>query len=125
MAFRIPTLGVISALLLAFLQAPESHVHEHDSTQHHLGGFFHTHFLHLRTSHSTHPEIRPLDPDDDAVFQHWFFATQNAPQVLHFILCAIPLLPPPVQSEWRAEIIRPSSHDPPGLAILPPRSPPV
>jgi hypothetical protein len=123
--FRISTLGVISLLLLAFLQAPFAHVHEHESTQRHAGAFLHTHFGHIQADHHSRPELRDLDPDDDAVFQHWFAAAQNAQQSLNFILCVVPFLPPPVQSEWRAEIVRPSAHDPPVLVLLPPRSPPV
>jgi hypothetical protein len=124
--FRISTLGVIPLLLLAFLQAPFAHVHEHESTQRHAGAFFHTHFAHIRVDHPVHhPELKDLDPDDDAIFQHWFSATQNAPQALNIILRVVPFLPPPVQSEWRAETVRPSAHDPPAIVLLPPRSPPA
>ncbi|MGI9070884.1 MAG: hypothetical protein ACR2JB_06060 [Bryobacteraceae bacterium] len=125
MGFRISTSGVILALLAAFMQAPFSHVHEHESTQHHRSGFFHTHLAHAHAHHSAQPELRDLDPNDDAVFQHWFSPTQTAPQVLNFILIAVPALLPPVSNEWRAEAIHPSAHDPPGLIALPPRSPPA
>jgi hypothetical protein len=123
--FRIFTSGVIPLLLLAFLQAPFAHVHEHESTQRHAGAFLHTHFAHIRADHPGRPELKGLDPDDDAVFQHWFSATPNAPLVLNVSLCVVPLLQPPAQSQWRAEFVRPNAHDPPALAILPPRSPPA
>jgi hypothetical protein len=63
-------------LALTFLQAPFLHVHEHEETQRHPGGFFHSHFLHhhhLAASKSA--EFSGLDPDDDAVYQQWFSAT--------------------------------------------------
>src|ERR1700692_4238128 len=63
-------------LALTFVQAPFLHVHEHESTEHHPHGFFHTHFPHHHhLSASKLAEFRGLDPDDDAVFQQWFSAT--------------------------------------------------
>jgi hypothetical protein len=123
--FRLSTFGVILALLAAFMQAPCAHVHEHESTQHHAGSLFHTHFAHARVQDSNQAELRDIDPDDDAVFQQWFSATQNTAQVLTIVLSAAPVLPAPVPNEWRTETVQPNSHDPPTLAILPPRSPPV
>jgi len=123
--FRLSTFGVILVLLAAFMQAPFSHVHEHESTQHHAGGLFHTHFAHARVHDSSQAELRDLDPDDDAVFQQWFSATPNTPQVLTIVLSVAPVLPVPVPNEWRPETVQPSAHDPPTLTILPPRSPPA
>jgi hypothetical protein len=123
--FQLSTPGVILALLLAFVQAPISHVHEHESTQHHGGSLLHVHLAHVHAHHSAQPELRDLDPNDDAVFQQWFSATQIAPQVLTIILSAVPAVPLPLSNKWRAEAIRPSAHDPPQLVALPPRSPPA
>ena len=125
MGFRLSTFGVILSLLAAFMQAPCSHIHEHESTQHHAGMLFHTHFAHISMHHSAQAELRNLDPDDDAVFQQWFSATQNTPQVLTIVLSTAPVLPTPVPNEWRAETVQPNAHDPPELTILPPRSPPA
>jgi hypothetical protein len=121
---RISTPGVILTLLAAFLQAPFSHVHEHVSTQHHSGGLFHTH-THVRVHSSGQAELRDLDPNDDAVFQQWFSAAPHTPQLLTIVLSVVPVLSVPVANEWRSEAIRPSGHDPPTLATLPPRSPPI
>jgi len=122
---RLSTFGVILALLAAFIQAPCSHVHEHESTQHHAGNLFHTHFTHVHRHHSAQAELRDLDPNDDAVFQQWFSATQITPQVLTIVLSVAPVLPTPVTNEWREETVQHNAHDPPSIAILPPRSPPV
>jgi hypothetical protein len=124
-AFRLSTFGVILALLAAFVQAPCSHVHEHESTQHHTGSLLHTHFAHVHIHHSAQAELRDLDPDDDAVFQQWFSATQNTPQVLYVVLSTVPVLPAPVPNQWRAETVQPNAHAPPELVALPPRSPPA
>jgi hypothetical protein len=124
-ACRLSTFGVILALLVAFIQAPCSHVHEHESTQHHAGSLLHTHFGHLSVHHSIKPELRDIDPDDDAVFQQWFSATQNTPQVVTIVLSVVPVLPVPVPNEWRADTVQPNAHAPPELTTLPPRSPPA
>src|ERR1700674_5373799 len=61
-------------LLLASLEAPFLHTHQHEATQRHPGAFFH---LHVRSAHavSTGREFRTLDPDEDALYQAWFSAT--------------------------------------------------
>ena len=57
------------------LDVPFLHVHEHEETQRHQGGFFQTHFPHHHPlSASKSPELRGLDPDDDAVYQQRFSA---------------------------------------------------
>jgi hypothetical protein len=97
--FRLSTFGVILALLVAFIQAPCSYVHEHESTQHHAGSLFHIHLPHLRAHHSAQAELRDLDPDYDAVFQQWFSAAQNTPQVFTIVLSDGLVLPAPVPNE--------------------------
>jgi hypothetical protein len=123
--FRLSTFGAILSLLAAFIQAPCSHVHEHESTQHHAGSLLHTHFANLRVHHAAQPELRDLDPDDDAVFQQWFSATSTTTQVLSVVLSIAPVLPAPTPNEWLAETVQPNSHDPPELAIIRPRPPPA
>ncbi len=58
------------ALLVAFLEAPFLHIHQHEATQQHPGAFLH---FHLKTAHAfgKSAELRPLDPDDDALTENW------------------------------------------------------
>jgi hypothetical protein len=113
-------------LALTFVQAPFLHVHEHESTEHHPHGFFHTHFPHrhhLLASKSA--EFRGLDPDDDAVFQQWFSATLgdlSTPVCIPICICTIV---PPHSSEPFLEPSILSGHDPPRRSRSTPRSPPV
>jgi hypothetical protein len=113
------------ALALTFVQAPFLHVHEHEDTQRHPGGFFHTHFPHRYLSASKSPEVRGLDPDDDAVFQQWFSATISD----HSIPAFIPTFAYTIAPVWSPEpFLEPnilSGHDPPRLSRAAPRSPPV
>ena len=113
-------------LVLTFVQAPFLHVHEHEDTQRHPGGFFHTHFPHHHhLSASKFPELRDLDPDDDAVFQHWFSATLKDVSTPVFI----PVFVYTATLTWSSEpLLEPnilSGHDPPCLSHSAPRSPPV
>jgi|SRR5882762_1000294 len=113
-------------LALTFIQAPFSHVHEHEETQRHRGGFFHTHFSHhhhLSASNTT--EVSGLDPDDDAVFQHWFSATVSDFSTPVFILTYAYAVVPTWTSEPFLEPEILSGHDPPRLTCTSPRSPPV
>jgi hypothetical protein len=115
------------ALMLTFIQAPFMHVHAHEETQRHRGGFFHTHFSHHHhhLSASKTAEVSDLDPDDDAIFQHWFSATVSdfsTPALLPaFVYAVVPT--------WTSEpFLAPeilSGHDPPRLTCTAPRSPPV
>jgi hypothetical protein len=112
-------------LALTFLQAPFLHVHEHESTGHHPHPFFHTHFPHHHILNSKSPEFRGLDPDDDAVFQHWFSATISDLSTAVFIPTFVYGVAPSCSSEpFVGSDIR-SGHDPPRLSCAAPRSPPV
>jgi hypothetical protein len=113
-------------LALTFFQAPFLHVHEHESTEHHPHGFFHTHFPHHHhLSASKSPEFRGLDPDDDAVFQQWFSATLGELSTPVFIPTFIYTAAPARSSEPFVELNIRSGHDPPRLLRAAPRSPPV
>jgi hypothetical protein len=112
-------------LALTFLQAPFLHVHEHQSTEHHPHGFFHTHFPHSHSSAPKSAEFRGLDPDEDAVFQQWFSATINDLSTPVFILTSIYTVAPPRSSEPFFEPNILSGHDPPHRSNSSPRSPPV
>lgn len=113
------------ALLLAFVQAPFLHVHEHESTEHHQGALFHTHFGHVSVTHSTQPELRDLDPDDDALFQSWFSVSATDAGFTPVILTSSFCVPSPRITNWRAVDIEPSAHGPPLLNATNPRPPPV
>jgi hypothetical protein len=113
-------------LALTFVQAPFLHIHEHEETQRHRGGFFHTHFSHhhhLSASKAT--EVSGLDPDDDAVFQHWFSATVSDFSTPVFVLTYAYAVVPTRTSEPFLEPEILSGHDPPRLTCRSPRSPPV
>jgi len=112
-------------LALTFLQAPFLHVHEHESTEHHPHGFFHTHFSHHHVLASKSAEFHGLDPDDDAVFQQWFSATINDLSTPVFILTSIYTIAPIRSSEPFFEPNILSGHDPPRRSHSSPRSPPV
>jgi hypothetical protein len=112
-------------LALTFVQAPFLHVHGHEDTQRHPGGFFHTHFPHHHLSTSKSPEFRGLDPDDDAVFQQWFSVTISDLSTPAFIPTFIYILAPTSSSEPFLEPNILSGHDPPRLSRSAPRSPPV
>jgi len=114
------------SLVLTFLQAPFLHVHQHEETQRHRGGFFHTHFpRHHHVSTSKSPELSDLDPDDDAVFQHWFSATVSDFSTPVFIPTFAYTFAPTWSSEPFLEPDILSGHDPPRLTCTSPRSPPV
>jgi hypothetical protein len=129
--YYIPVRFCVSILMnfvlaLTFFQAPFLHVHEHESTEHHPHGFFHTHFPHHHhLSDSKSAEFRGLDPDDDAVFQQWFSATLGELATPAFIPTFIYAVAP----TWSSEpLLKPnilSGHDPPRLSHAAPRSPPI
>jgi hypothetical protein len=110
---------------LTFLQAPFLHVHEHESTENHSHRFFHTHFQQHHFSVSKSPEFRGLDPDDDAVFQHWFSATIKDLFSPVFMLTSIYTVVPIRLSEPFLEPNILSGHDPPRRSRSSPRSPPI
>lgn len=113
-------------LALTFVQAPFLHVHAHEETQRHRGGFFHTHFPHYHhLSASKTADVSDLDPDDDAVFQHWFSATVSefsTPAFLPAFVFAV--VPMQISEPFLAPEIL-SGHDPPRLTCTAPRSPPA
>jgi hypothetical protein len=112
-------------LALMFLQAPFLHVHEHEDTQRHPGGFFHTHFPHHHVLASKSPELRGLDPDDDAVLQQWFSATASDLSTPVFIATTVYSAAPAWSSEPFLETNILGGHDPPRRSRSAPRSPPV
>ncbi len=100
------------SLALTFMQAPFLHVHQHEETQRHRGRFF-------------HPEISDLDPDDDAIFQHWYSATFSDLSTPAFVPTFVYAFVPVTSSEPFLEPDILSGHDPPRLTCTSPRSPPV
>jgi len=112
-------------LALTFLQAPFLHVHQHESTEHHPHGFFHTHFPHHRLSVPKSAEFRGFDPDDDAVSEQWFSATISNLSTPAFIPTFVYTVAPTRSSEPFLEPDILSGHDPPRLSRAAPRSPPI
>jgi hypothetical protein len=122
---RCISIQMTFVLALMFLQAPFLHIHAHESTEHHPHGFFHTHFPHHRLSSAKSLEFDGFDPDDDAMFQHWFSATLGDQSAQVFI----PTFVYTVVLTWSVEpLLEPdilSGHDPPLRSRSAPRSPPV
>jgi hypothetical protein len=112
-------------LALAFVEAPFLHVHEHEETQRHAGGFFHIHFPHHHLSASKRSQFSGLDPDDDAVYQRWFSATISDLSTPAFIPTFVYTFTPTWSSEPLLEPDILSGHDPPLRSRSAPRSPPV
>ena len=113
------------ALLVAFVQAPFLHTHQHESTQRHAGAFLH---FHLKSSHSVgrSPELRGLDPNEDAQYQAWFSATATDSGSMTTVIHAEPFtLPAPEHRGWSTETPLRTGHDPPLLSPRSPRAPPV
>jgi hypothetical protein len=112
-------------LLLASLEAPFLHTHQHEATQRHPGAFFH---LHVRSAHavSAGHEFRTLDPDEDAQYQAWFSATPTNSVSIPAVILAEPFsLPLPERNRGSVEAPLQIGHDPPLLVLKSPRAPPV
>ena len=113
-------------LAVLVLQAPFLHVHEHESTAHHPHAFLHTHFPHHhRLSNSKSPELRGLDPDDDAVFEQWFSVTIGEFSTPDFIPTFVYTVAPTRSPETFLEPTILSGHDPPPRSRSAPRTAPV
>jgi len=113
------------ALLVAFVEAPFLHTHQHEATQRHAGAFLH---FHVRSAHpiGRSPEFRGLDPNEDAQYQAWFSATATDSGSMIPVIHAEPFsLPAPEPSEWSIETPRRTGHDPPLISPRSPRAPPV
>jgi hypothetical protein len=120
----LTAIPVSLALLLAFVQAPFLHTHQHEATQRHAGPLFH---LHLKLFHATSrgSEFRALDPDDDALSQSWFADTPHDPGSSPVILAVRLGVSAPEHSGWTVGPPPQMGHDPPLLCIKNPRAPPA
>lgn len=114
------------AVLLAFVQAPSAHIHEHEATERHDGSFLHLHVPHIEVPDSDGPEWRDLDPDDDAQSLNWASLAPSyeglVPVVLRECTVIVPVL---AIANWQMTDLRPSAHDPPTSRATPPRAPPI
>jgi len=112
------------ALLLAFVEAPFLHVHQHEATQRHPGAVLH---WHLKSVHAvgSGPEVRGLDPDDDAQFQDWFSATGTDSELTVVVLTERFYIFGPGHNGWTVEAPLQVGHDPPILDAQNPRAPPA
>jgi hypothetical protein len=89
------------------------------------GAFIHAHFLHIEGHHSSKPELRDLDPDDDAQFQKWFAATTGDSAFSAVILTSLFSVPRPAVNNRPVIPIEPNAHGPPSSTATIPRAPPV
>lgn len=112
--------------MLAFMQAPSLHVHQHESTEGHEGDLLHTHVAHFEAPPSGQPEWRDIDPDDDARFVEWIAKGRADSGFAHVAVTSADIaFPLPVLSECQTIIHQPRTHDPPVFHIFRPRAPPV
>jgi hypothetical protein len=126
LALRLISVLLNAVLLLAFVQAPSSHIHAHESTARHVAALLHTHVPHVERPRSHRTEWRGLDPDEDARFLSWFVASRAQYGFAPVILTACKIPAPLFEvSEWQTTKLRPSAHDPPTLDATTPRAPPV
>lgn len=123
---RISTSVLLSlALLVAFVEAPFLHTHQHEATQRHAGAFLH---FHLKSANpiGRSPEFRGLDPNEDAQYQAWFSATTTDSGTMAPVVYAEPFsVPIPESNGWSNETPLRTGHDPPLLSPRIPRAPPV
>lgn len=113
------------ALLLAFVQAPFMHTHLHEATQKHAGAFLHVHFT-SASPVSTSPELRTLDPNEDALYEGWFSAPPvDFGSITPLIQVEPFALPLPELGGWTLETPLQVGHDPPLLCRKSPRGPPA
>lgn len=112
------------ALLVAFLEAPFLHVHQHEATQRHPGAFLH---FHLRTVHvfGSSPDFRGLDPNDDALSENWVSAHPIVLDFSPFILAERSSLAQPEHEGCTFDAPLSTGPDPPLIAAKSPRAPPV
>jgi hypothetical protein len=123
---RISTSVVLNlALLVAFVEAPFLHTHQHEATQRHAGAFLHFH-LKSAIPIGRSPEFRGLDPNDDAQYQAWFPAPPTDSGTMVPVIYSEPFaVPIPESSGWSIETPQRTGHDPPLLSRRIPRAPPV
>jgi hypothetical protein len=121
-----PLISILAnlALLVAFLEAPFLHIHQHEATQRHPGAFLH---FHLKTLHfaGSGPEFQSLDPDDDVLLQTWVSASPINSGLIPIILAEPFLLTVPEQSGWTVDAPPHTGHDPPLILLQNPRAPPL
>lgn len=116
---------LVAALMLAFAQAPFEHVHQHEETEHHAGAFLHAHFERLAAATPACPELRDLDPDEDAQCQDWFSATHAETGLVPVILAEVFVVAPQQSSVWLTRAPEPTANGPPRNGAAPSRAPPV
>jgi hypothetical protein len=113
------------AVLIAYVEAPFLHTHQHEATQRHPGPFLH---FHLKSAHdaSRTREFRSLDPNEDAQYQTWFRATTPESGSSPAVIPTGPFVLPALQSSARvADPPLPAGHDPPFIGPKNFRAPPA
>ena len=120
----------VALIAAALLQAPFAHVHSHGEDHDHAGGFAHAHLgspnpLSLHTNHEFEVELEAADEDESAVYVEW---TPEAVQQIDVVYAEAPMAPlwlVTYESAGTVVEFEPASNGPPGLRLLPARSPPV
>ena len=116
--------ALVSAMLVgASLQAPFAHVHPGDPDHHHATGFVHDH-LAVHEHHDEGTEIEAHDDDEFAIFLEWAPAAAQRVVVTYFEVPATPAVEPTMALVGAAPEFTPRANSPPGVRLLPARSPP-
>ncbi len=112
------------AVLVAFVDAPFLHVHQHEATQRHPGAFLH---FHLKTAHAfgNSAELRSLDPDDDALTENWVSVHPIVPDLSPLMLGEQFCLVEPEQGGCTVDVPISTGPDPPLISTRIPRAPPA
>lgn len=118
-------LGIFACLLMAFLQAPFIHTHDHAPDHDHSDGLAHAHF-HLNQSVPPGPVFTAPDAYGTARVDNWFVFEGKPRLIVDVGLpeCVLALAPPPVCTHGLIQPV-PCNHDPPQILILRSRAPPA
>jgi len=120
----------VALMAAASFQAPFAHVHPHGEDHDHAGGFGHAHLgapnqVSVHAGHKSGAELEDVEEKESAVYLEW---TPEAVQQIDVIYAEAPMAPLWLVTYERVGTVvefEPASNGPPGLRLLPARSPPV
>src|SRR5215510_11225323 len=124
---KLIAMAAAGALQWAAFLAPFMHVHLDDHvTAHHAGHAMHAH-LSEHAQHATHHDGLEIEvPDDDrAIYPQVFVAVEAGSVELPAIVADTFQVPVAAERSAQRPIDVAHGHDPPVIASLPPRAPPV
>lgn len=119
---QVSALAATLVLLMSFAEAPSAHVHRRDPDHRHATAMPHSH---LRLLSDQHLALQGPDDDDDVQSLDWVLISGDFGHPLIAIASEPVMIPVPVDFYELVRAPSPQAHDPPGIATLPPRAPPV